>query len=136
MTDNEKTRLPEPYNALVRASFNNPQHVAKSPRASGRQYEVRVSQPGAGAQIELIGVVEKGVLVRLRFRVFGCPHLIAAAEWCCERFEDGPVNQMGDFDVPGLMENLGVPIEKFGRILLLEDAIRSLLSQIDSATGN
>lgn len=135
MTDTE-TQLPGPYSALVRALFSDPRHVVSGPAASGCQHEVRVAESVAGAQILLSAVTQNDVLVSLRFRVFGCPHLVSAAEWCCERYEGGPVNKMGDFDVPRLMETLGVPIEKFGRILLLEDAIRSLCSQIDSASGN
>jgi NifU-like protein involved in Fe-S cluster formation len=122
--------MPGPYNSLVRALFGNPRHARDDRAAKGCQHEARVSESGAGVQILLRAVADNGVLASLRFRVFGCPHLIAAAEASCERFEGGPVNALSDFDVPHLMETLGIPIEKTGRILLLEDAVRSLCLQM------
>jgi len=124
------------YNPRVRACFNTPHHAGDGQEVVGRLYEARAAESGAGVFLTLSAVTDSGVLASLRFRAFACPHLIAAAEVCCERFEGGPVNQLGDLDVPHLMEALGVPIEKTGRILLLEDAIRSLRSQIDAESGN
>jgi NifU-like protein involved in Fe-S cluster formation len=132
MTSADTAQLLGPYNSRVRACFNTPHHAGGGQEVDGCRYEARASESGAGALLTLSAVTDSGVLVSLRFRAFACPHLIAAAEVCCERFEGGPVNQLGDLDIPHLMETLGVPIEKTGRILLLEDAIRSLRSQIDA----
>ena len=122
-----------PYNAAVRAAFRDPRHAAAALAGSGQRFESRASESLSGAQIVLIAVVDDGVLGAFRFRVFGCPHLIAAAEACCERFEGGPVKELQNFAVSDLMETLGVPVEKTGRILLLEDAVRLLLRQIDGS---
>jgi NifU-like protein involved in Fe-S cluster formation len=132
MTSADTAQLLGPYNSRVRACFNTPHHAGGGQEVDGCRYEARASESGAGALLTLSAVTDGGVLASLRFRAFACPHLIAAAEVCCERFEGGPVNQLSDLDVPHLMKTLGVPIEKTGRILLLEDAIRSLRSQIDA----
>ena len=136
MTGTDAAQLLGPYNARVRACFNTPHHAGEGPAVAGSRYEAEAAESDSGAHLSLSAVTDRGVLASLRFRVFACPHLIAAAEVCCERFEGEPVNQLGDLDVPHLMETLGVPIEKTGRILLLEDAIRSLRSQIDAESGN
>ena len=72
--------------------------------------------------------VEDGLVREMRFRVWGCPHLIAAAEWLCEQCESGPVSALKDFPLPDIMRQLSVPVEKTGRILLLEDALKSLMA--------
>ena len=133
MTDTADTVVLGPYNARVRAYFKNPLHAAPGSASDGQVFEARVCEPGAGARIFLRAVADNGVLTRVCFRVFGCPHLIAAAEACCERFEGGLVNQLSEFSVSDIMQTLGVPIEKTGRILLLEDAFRSLHSQMVEA---
>ncbi len=124
------------YNAAVRSAFQDPRHAIAAPAGSGQRFESRASESLSGAQILLMAEVEGGILAAFRFQVFGCPHLIAAAEVCCERFEGGPVNELDNFAVSVLMETLGVPVEKTGRILLLEDAVRSLLLQIGGAATN
>jgi NifU-like protein involved in Fe-S cluster formation len=69
----------------------------------------------------------------MRFRAWGCPHLIAAAEMVCERFTGETVESLARFEPQRLMTMLAVPVEKSGRILLLEDALRLLYR---AATGN
>ncbi len=133
MTDAARSVPLSPYNEQVRALFAAPTHATELPINAGRHHEVRVSASASGPQLQLRAAVKNGDLLALRFRVFGCPHLIAATEACCARFEGGPVNQLRDFSVSELMTTLGVPVEKTGRILLLEDAIRALLSRLDEA---
>jgi NifU-like protein involved in Fe-S cluster formation len=136
MTDDSKSVLQGPYNERVRALFAAPAHAVAVPDETGRRHEVSVRASAAGPQLQLVALVQDNHLLALRFRVFGCPHLIAAAEACCEQFEGGPVEKLGDFSVSELMTTLGVPVEKTGRILLLEDAVRALLAQITDTANN
>lgn len=117
------------YSERVRSAFCRPLHAGEIAGDAG--FSVTVTEGGAGARILLTAVTDGDRLSALRFRVFGCPHLIAAAEIVCERFEDSTVESLAEF-VPGnLLDELEIPIEKTGRILLLEDALRSLRAQID-----
>ena len=136
MTGVTESVLLGPYNDQVRALFQDPRHAADAATGKGRRHEARASESAAGAQVLLIGIVSEGAIAALRFRAFGCPHLIAAAEMTCERFEGEMVNRLRDFNVSDLMERLGVPVEKTGRILLLEDAVRALLSQMGGSATN
>lgn len=117
------------YNERVRECFAHPVHTADITAESGGIVRANVAESGSGARLALTAVVDRGRLAELRFRAFGCPHLIAAAELCCERFEGGPVEALHDFSIGWLMETLEIPLEKTGRILLLEDAIASLRAQ-------
>lgn len=117
------------YNARVRGYFADPRHAGDVAAGAGEVIRARAAESDTGAQVELAAVVTGGRLAALRFRAFGCPHLIAAAEACCERFEGRPVEALHEFSIDWLMETLDIPVEKTGRILLLEDAIASLRTQ-------
>jgi hypothetical protein len=67
----------------------------------------------------------------LRFRALGCPHLIAAAEHFCRHYTGQAVAALSAFDKEQTMADLGVPVSKSGRILLLEDAVQKLRQSID-----
>lgn len=115
----------DPYSAAVRRYFANPAHAGVV-TAAGRQVHARVAEGGAGARILLTAVTDKDTLTQLRFQVFGCPHLVAACEAVCERFEGKPVEELAAFSTAELAGRLDVPTAKTGRLLLLEDAIKRL----------
>jgi NifU-like protein involved in Fe-S cluster formation len=110
----------DPYSADVRALFANPAHAGNIDgdcRADVADQDVRV---GFSANID------SGRIVRLGFTAWGCPHVIAAAEAFCRQYEGRDVAELLEFSSSDLMQNLGIPVEKTGRILVLEDAVRSL----------
>ncbi len=109
----------DPYSERVRALFAGPAHA-------GSLAGTRVNVEDQGVRIELSSVVAAGRLEKLAFRAYGCPHLIAAAEAFCAEFEGAEPAALESFSGADLMQNLPVPNEKSGRILVLEDAVRSL----------
>ena len=122
----------DPYNDEVRRCFENPVHAGDLEGSYARVLTSSVTAPGDGTRLELAAGMEGDRVAALRFRAWGCPHLIAAAEWYCEAREGSGAEELGIVDVNEIMERLSVPVGKTGRILLLEDAARSLG---DSAGG-
>lgn len=114
----------DPYSPLVRRLFENPRHVGVLEGAAVGQ----AAEPGV--RVSLYARVDGDAIQTLRFRAWGCPHVIAAAESVCESFEGRPVADLADFETSEVMRTLSVPVEKTGRILVLEDAIRSLGSRL------
>jgi len=110
----------DPYNETVRTLFANPTHAGSV--ANGTT--VRVDDQGV--RVELSASVAGGGIQTLRFRAWGCPHLIAAAECACRQLEGASIEALEDLAAARIMDDLAVPVEKTGRILVLEDAIRSL----------
>ena len=86
-----------------------------------------------GSRVVLATGIVEDVIVEMRFRVWGCPHLIAAAEDLCQEKEQGAVAGLSVFAVVEIMDRLAIPVEKTGRILLLEDALNSLWAQYSCA---
>ena len=114
------------YNERVRLAFSEPAHAGDPADGAGVTVVAEVAEGGAGARIRLAGRTDGERWIEIRYRIFGCPHLIAAAEMAAGRFEGGPAAAVREFPVNELIEALGVPIEKTGRILLLEDAFLNL----------
>ncbi len=118
----------DPYSAEVRALFAAPEHGGVLDSV------LCVAVEDQGVRISLFATVEEGIVTGLRFQAWGCPHLIVAAEAFCAESEGCAASDLLDFSVSGLMQSLSVPVEKSGRILVLEDAVRSLGSIVRGAS--
>ena len=121
----------EPYNALTRALFSDPLHVGDLQNEHEITARAAASESAGGARLQLAIGLEDGKLRECRFLVFGCPHVVAAAEWLCRNSEGGTLADLAAFHAADCMGPLEIPVEKTGRILLLEDAIRLLTEQPD-----
>lgn len=124
-----------PYNDAVRRYFANPVHAGDLPANCPRDSVAEACVSSNGCRVVLAAAVDNGILRAIRFRAFGCPHLIAAAEAFCADAEGGPTAALRNFDVRALMERLSVPVEKTGRILLLQDAAEALARTLTDGTN-
>lgn len=121
-----------PYNELVRSLFENPLHAKDIPEKLGKPYKVVAQESKNGSKIVLTAVIKEENILALRFRVFGCPFLIAAAEFCCNQCEGKHNKEVENIDILHLIQILEVPTEKIGVILLLQDALESLKLVLDN----
>jgi NifU-like protein involved in Fe-S cluster formation len=115
----------DPYSPAVRRLFANLSHVGVA------EGGVSVQRSSAEADIELSARADDGRVHRIRFRAYGCPHVLAACETLCETVEGQPLAALADFDCRALQQTLPVPVEKTGRLLLLEDALKALNCALD-----
>jgi NifU-like protein involved in Fe-S cluster formation len=63
-----------------------------------------------------------GIIQAARFLAFGCPHTIAVSAWVVEHAIGRPVRAALPESVQDLSGRFAVPIEKRGRLLIIEDA--------------
>jgi len=110
----------EPYSERVRQLFAEPEHAGVVEGGS------RIRVDDQGVRIEFSARCADGVVTELAFRAWGCPHVLAAAEAICRDFEGRSCAALETFEAGQLMRSLPVPRDKLGRILVLEDAVRSL----------
>jgi cysteine desulfurase len=65
-----------------------------------------------------------GIVKSARFTAYGCPHTVAVAAWLCEVLEGARL----EAGIPGTptdwAKRFAVPVEKLGRLLIVEDALR------------
>ena len=110
----------DPYSAKVRQLFAGPAHAGEL------EGGVTVSVIDQEVRLRLSATSASGDVSAMRFKVWGCPHVIAAAEAVCGALEGRPTGDLESYTVADVMQNLPVPVEKTGRILVIEDAVRSL----------
>ncbi len=115
---------PDPYSPRLRELFAQPAHSGDVPGG------VSIHVEEQGMRVRLSARVVAGELQELRFRAWGCPHFIAAAEALCAAYEGGPAAGLESADTAGILRSLSIPVEKSGRILVLEDAARALGQRI------
>ena len=66
--------------------------------------------------------VSSGTVQAARFQAFGCPHTIAVAAWIVEQAVGRDVRTALPETLEELSDRFAVPIEKRGRLLIIEDA--------------
>lgn len=76
-----------------------------------------------------------GAIHSVRYNVYGCPHTVAAAEWAAERLEGRPAGAMDELSMRKCLEILSIPVEKLGKLLLMEDALAACRRRLDEHKG-
>jgi cysteine desulfurase len=85
------------------------------------QFDVQLAaQPAVHGSTETVAAV--------RFQSFGCPHVIAIADWLAQMAVGREAAGSLPEAVGALRARFDVPVEKMGRLLLVEDAWRSACS--------
>ena len=82
---------------------------------------------GQGTWVQFDVHVRGGVIQDARFLAFACPHTIAVSAWVVEHAVGVVGRQELPEPVQNLSERFAVPVEKRGRLLLIEDAWLSAL---------
>ena len=75
---------------------------------------------GAWVQFDL--KVTNGIVEASRFLAFACPHTIAVAAWLTETAIGKPLRPSLPESTQALRARFEVPVEKMGRLLVIEDA--------------
>jgi NifU-like protein involved in Fe-S cluster formation len=124
---------PAEYNEAVRRYFADPAHAGDLQEEFEVTLVADVSESAEGAHIVMSAGIRGGAIDGIAYRAWGCPHLIAALDLACRILAGQPVATLENFDSANITRELSVPVEKTGRILLLEDALASLWAQYTSA---
>jgi len=100
---------------------------AAGSRAQGTwvQFDVRIGLRNRESTVETV-----------RFLAYACPHVIAVADWVAQKAVGGPAEPVLPESVHALRKRFEVPVEKWGRLLLVEDAwIAALTSPYREASA-
>lgn len=66
--------------------------------------------------------IRAGAVAAARFLAFACPHTIAVSAWLAEQAVGRPLRPALPESVPALQQRFALPVEKTGRLLIIEDA--------------
>jgi len=114
----------DPYNEIVREYFTAARHAGEIADSPSGYFEDQ------GLRLRFTAAIDDERIKSMRFAAWGCPHVIAAAEAVCRYFEGQAVAELDKFPTAQIMVDLAVPVEKTGRILVIEDTVRSLRAAI------
>lgn len=115
------------YSSAVMTRFLNPHHAGEM----GSSTNVRTAHAGSrerGASIRLYLQLKDIRVVQSRFVAYGCPHFLAAAEMLCEWCEGRSISELSQWNWQSLQSALEIPSTKRGKLLLLEDVIRKVVT--------
>jgi NifU-like protein involved in Fe-S cluster formation len=123
------------YSLEVRERFRSPAGAGEfaegTPQVVAGEAEDRTLNVWFRFQISVAGTVIRAA----KFRVFGCPHSIAAAAWVASELGGRDIAAIQDLDVHELRRKLDAPVEKLGKLLVLEDALRECWNALNDLTG-
>jgi cysteine desulfurase len=84
---------------------------------------------GEGTWVRFHLRVANGIVKAALFQAYGCPHTLAVAAWLTGQLPGRAIAQGVEQGVPGTpaawLEALEVPVEKLGRLLRVEDALKA-----------
>jgi NifU-like protein involved in Fe-S cluster formation len=112
-----------PYSPRVRALFEILPRAGTLP-AGGRVIAGEAAALERGAWVRFEARLEGGRIADCRFQAWGCPHTLAAAALAAEELAAGRLP-----DARWLGRELEAPASKMGRLLVVEDAMQSLLAE-------
>jgi cysteine desulfurase len=83
--------------------------------------------PGQDTWIRFHLLLDDDIVKDVRFQAYGCPHTLAVAEWLAGELPGRSREAL----LPGApaewAKTLGIPVEKLGRLLVVEDAVQACL---------
>lgn len=80
--------------------------------------------------------VDAGAIADVRFLAFACPHTIAVCEWLAENSVNHPLRRDMPHSIAEVRHLFGVPVEKIGRLVIVEDAWRAAVAAAIDCTAN
>jgi cysteine desulfurase len=92
----------------------------------GQRYVGEAGEPRLGCWVRLAVRVQDGVVADARAQVYGCPHTQAAGRWLAQRLRGQPMSLPRAGTPEEWRVAVDAPIEKLGRMLIIEDALRGL----------
>ena len=71
--------------------------------------------------------IEAGIVRDARFQALGCPHTLAVMAWLAGQLPGRTLAGLSLGEPAEWAKALGVPVEKLGRLLVVEDALHASL---------
>jgi NifU-like protein involved in Fe-S cluster formation len=118
------------YNELTRIYFESAANAGELTGPGVFRGAAGNRAQGTWVQFDL--QIKAGRVSAAKFLAFGCPHTIAAAAWLTEQAGGRQVVPQLPESIQALRDRFAVPVEKMGRLLIIEDAwLAAVIPAID-----
>jgi cysteine desulfurase len=119
----------ETLGPAVQALFSRLQGAGTLADSAGRVLRGEAGSPAAEAWVRLHLRVNADTVIEARFQALGCPHTLATASWLVLQLAGRRRSEAQPGSPRAWAQALAVPVEKLGRLLLIEDALHAALQQ-------
>ena len=124
----QEADLPASLSSRVQHYFNGLPGAGVLPTAPGVVHGTAGSA-AAEAWVRFHLRIEEGIVKAALFQGWGCPHTLAVMAWLSEQLAGRSMSQSLSEFVPGTpaawLQALEIPVEKLGRLLVVEDALQA-----------
>lgn len=122
-------RAADPLAPRVRRYFESTPGAGEPPAGEAGWRSGRAGSEAAEARVVVhLRLGPDGRVAALRYQAWGCPHVLATLAWLAECWPGRPADSPPEGGPQGWARELGVPVEKLGRLLVIEDAVRDALA--------
>lgn len=112
----------------ARDHFEHPRNVGSLEPSEPDVAEARVGEPVSGDILQLyLRIDDRGVIVAVRFKAYGCGWLIACSSLLTECVAGRTLEEAGHFRHHELVEKLEIPPTKLHCAVLAETALKAAL---------
>ena len=123
-------------NEAVRRPFDSLAGAGRLDPGPGRVVSGAAGSRSQGTEVRFEWRVEGERILEARFQAYGCPYTLAACDWLAGQL----AGRGREAPWPGGPEAwagaLGIPLERLGRLLVVEDALRATLKAWGPGSGN
>jgi cysteine desulfurase len=113
----------------VRALFSRLSGAGTLADSAGCVLRGEAGQASGEAWVRLYLLVRDDTVIQARFQALGCPHTLATASWLTSQLAGRKRSEAQPGSPASWARTLDVPVEKLGRLLLIEDALHAALQQ-------
>jgi len=125
------------YNELTRRYFENTPCAGVLSGPGSYRGAAGSRDQGTWVQFDVQLDSNAGVTIvqKVRFLAYACPHVIAVSAWVAERAVGLEITDQLPESVQCLRERFAIPVEKLGRLLIVEDAWIAAVRAARAATA-
>ena len=123
------------YSPEVERYFREPVNLGSAESLAPHQIQGEAGSVERGTWIIIQARVEAGQLEAVKFLAYGCPHTIAACCRMTEKLVGARIGELLNFAPDWLTDELNIPVEKAGKLLILQDALRECFDGWQTGAG-
>jgi cysteine desulfurase len=117
----------ESLSLLAQEYFRTLSGAGTLPASAGKVLIGEAGAAGEEAWVRFSLLVEGDIVKDARFEAYGCPHTLAVASWITGQLAGRTREALAPGAPASWAHALAVPVEKLGRLLVVEDALQTCL---------
>ena len=123
------------YGSEVEERFASPSRVGEFEQGTPGLVSGEAADRTLNVWVRFQVQVLDGTIRAARFNVYGCPYTVAAVDWTAQWLEGRPSQALEALNMRERRKALHVPVERLGKLLLIEDAAAQCRRALERASA-